>query len=600
MNRSICLCTLLLLVGAGGTAWPASDFVHELAADATSSWSEQRIYSKWHGDRPAVGGLGFEVVLGDWPRLLQRSFLDVLNSHNGNREVYRVAGWMDPGQIRTSQGPAQPKLAGESWCSRQYTLGSGREAMRMYVSRLTPAILLETGAPTLDLFAGRKWVGEGVTREQGQTTLVPPWIAYTADGQARVARTAEAPSLSDMDEPWVLLWYGQEATFYRTSVPNIIFKMQPLKDYMRDGYFIPADLPLLVVFQRRPRELQRTDDALRFTFDAAGTRAIALVPPLGFYHPPVSTTAAWARGLPEDIVKRCRTWARRLGAFPLTCAESRQISDDGGTVTIRQRFTYLDIADDWDTPAERLAPIPPVAAMAERYGFPVKVSGDAAPLAIPTHSGPYTGVAGSDTVEVTISGLDRYINEEPATPVPTSPEAQLLVEELRDEVRGMVQAGRLAPAMCIAPKSIHRMRFLFANPGEPLLALAEAMPYLDEAGKRAATAYALDTIGWRHPLTAHTIPNYEGARREYFEPATPGQFVEVAGRDGARMESTWIPERDRANNLYALWALARASGQWDLVRGMWDEAKSMAISARDHAEWATCGFVYQSGEMRNV
>ena len=32
------------------------------------------------------------------------------------------------------------------------------------------------------------------------------------------------------------------------------------------------------------------------------------------------------------------------------------------------------------------------------------------------------------------------------------------------------------------------MKFFFANPGETLLALADAMPYLDDAGRRAAAA----------------------------------------------------------------------------------------------------------------
>ncbi len=596
--RALCLAAGALLC-ACGTVWADDGFVQQIAANARSAWAEQREGSRWHRDLPAVGGLGFEVLAGGCPRLLMRSFLDVLNQHNGNREVYRIAGWCDLGEVRTTPATAQPKLVEQTWCLRKYRVGTGEAALEVYLSRLSPAVLFSSRAQKLSLFAGKKWLGQRLDTPQTETSIVPQYVAYAAADGVAVRETKAQVDLSQMREPWLLLWYGERAPFLRSAIPNIVWKMQPVKEFMRRGYFFPADLPVLLVLQHKGQTLRPIGDALELVFGERGAGAVAIVPVLGFFRPRASDTARWSKALPADIVTRCRAWARRLKRFPLACAESRRVFAGGDAVTIRQRFTYLDLPDDWGTESETLAPVPPVLALAARYGFPVELSGELAPQAIATHSGPYSGVAGAESVEFTIRGLRRYIGERVASDIPRHPEAQPLVRELRAEVEKMLDAGRLAPAICLAPKHLFRIRFHFANPGETVLAVAEALPYLEQAQRERAVQYALACMRWVDPLREHSVPNFVGARREYFALLPLDYMAQVLGKDALRLESSWVREVDRANNVYALWALAAASGRWEFIKQRWEEIKAVALAHANAVEWATCAYFRGEGEHRS-
>ena len=73
---------IFALTSVTGISWARDDFVEEIPADFTGSWGEERVGSQWHRGQQCVGGLGFEVLTGDWPRLLQRGFLDAFQSHD--------------------------------------------------------------------------------------------------------------------------------------------------------------------------------------------------------------------------------------------------------------------------------------------------------------------------------------------------------------------------------------------------------------------------------------------------------------------------------------------------------------------------------------
>src|SRR5690606_31258669 len=115
-------------------------------------------------------------------------------------------------------------------------------------------------------------------------------------------------------------------------------------------------------------------------------------------------------------------------------------------VRIIQHFTFRELADDWGTAGQKLAPVPPVLAMAMRYGFPIELSGQPAALPIATHSGPYSGIVGAEAVEYAIHGLQRYIDQPPVDNPGGNPQAEELVRELRGEVAKMMAAGPLASA----------------------------------------------------------------------------------------------------------------------------------------------------------
>ena len=601
----VCAGAVLSLLLAAHGACPADEFTVAFSPALRSAWAEQRLYDAWHRNQPTVSALGFEALVGDWPRLLQRAFFDVHNARSGNREVYPYAGYLDLGQVRTAAGAAKPSLAQATWCCRRYAVGEGRAKLEFYLSRLTPAVLFVTQGQTLELFAGKKLRGTGTLAPRGAVNkqalpTIPRWVACCLGGRVVVARTSEPLPAGELSEPWLLFWFGKPAPFFRTRVANVLWRTRRLTEYMRGEYFMPADMPVLVVLQRRPRAISATADALRFEFGERGAGAVAVVPVLGFYHPLEAQTAAWRSGLPAELVARCRAWARRLKYFPLSCTASFRASADGAQVTVRHRFTFLALPDDWQTEGEKLAPLPPVLALAARYGFPVRLFGELAPHPIMTHSGPYSGVVGGEAVEFSIAGLDRYISEYPAPGDLAGEGAALLRDELREEIRKTISAGHLAPAMSLGRKHVSRMEMHFANPGETLLAIAEALPYLDEQTQQQAVAYALSEAQRLDPLAVQEVPCFEGARREYFTPLSPDQQRELM-RPLERMVTRTterISAEQRANNAYPLWALAQASGRLDIVRERWEKVKEVALWALRCADWATCGYFRQGNEDR--
>lgn len=590
-----CVLALTLVMTASVRVVHCQDqFREALPHKFTGDWREQRESDLFHRKQRVVGGLGLEVCVGGWPRLLQRGFLDVADRSSGNRDVYGIAGWCDLGQVRLGSQNVKPKLAGRTWCYLKYSIDAG-QTLTWIVSRLSPGTLFESQSGRIELFAGEKACGKGMTRKETHTRRVPQYVCFSSNGRAVVGKTSSPLSLKNMSESWLLFWYGNTSYFYRTKVPNILWGAKKLNECMRTDYFVPADLPVLVVFQKKPVRIEPTRDSLAASFQG-GAGTLVVLPVLGFYHPPAKETEQWKDGVPADVVDRCRVWARRLKHFPLTCRETYRVKDHD-SVTIQQQFTYLDLADEWGTKAERIAPVPPVVALAQAYGFSVKSSGDCAEHAIQTHSGPYSGIAGTDTASFTVRGLGPYVDQTARSNPPLGADAKVLARELKDEVTRMIDAGDLAPAMSLGKKHAGKMEFHFANPADTILALAEAIPYLDDPTVASATEHVRDVIQEMNPLKCLKAPNFGRARREYFDPVDADYFKKIVGYP--RMAATTnISQEQRANSVYALWAFARAAGSDDMFKEPWDDIKSVALSVSRAADWATCGYFRPYGGNR--
>jgi len=563
-------------------AWAGEGFVLELDGSASRPWL-----------RPGVkrlGGLGFEVAAEGWPAIMQRGFLDVVHPHEGS--VFLAKNWpIELGAVRLGGGSAVARLEKSDWVSAEFFSTLGDRQLRFWVSRLTPALLCQTQANAMELFAGEKRVyttsAEGAVTGRGTSGVVPAYVAFAAGGKVAVKAIDSEISLEEMSESWLLAWYGQRAICRRLAVPNVI-QDGYYPDYtkqLQEKWLIAADLPVLVVFQKKPKSLEPAGDCLRVSFGEGGTGHVSLSPLLGFYHPPVTQTAGWKARLPDDVAGRCRTWARRLKSYPLTCTVWRSVREDGAAVTVREQFTYLDLPDAWGTPVERLAPLPPVLVLCRQYGFPVEISGQPAPEAIVTHSGPYTGILGADSVEYTIRGLNRYVDEEVCSPEPSTEEARRMARELQDEISKMTEAGVLSPGFSYS----HQRYFYYANPGEDILALGEAMPYLTDEGRKAAFSYAQAIIAKVNPLKTARRNTFGDARREYFKLLSPEYHKDISGHDSLS-PIEYVTQEERSNNLYALWCLARQSGQWDFVRELWPDFKAAALADKNLADWATSGF----------
>lgn len=605
--RVLLVAAAVLAVGRNA---PSAETVEAIPAGRAGKWVERDAghwgryfaYAKrfYHGRR-AVAGLGFEVtVSGGWPRVLGRSFLEHW-THGHRKEAYGVnAGFMDLGEVRTSGAPGAIALSKRTWCYREYGIGSGADALEVLVSRLTPAVLFTTQSRALDLFAGPKAWGreyENWKEPRQEKPYLPKWVAFARQGGVVVAPAEAGADLKNMSECWMLFWFDGSARFYRPTVPLIWFAGEGaprLMDYLKSvgkRHFTPANLPVLVVFQRRPQEFRIERDGVRFAFGGGGAGTTAMVPVFGFHHPLLKDTDLWQRGLPAEVVDRCRKWAARMKHVPLTCSESYRVQNNAAAVSIVHSYTYREVPDDWGTKGEKIAPVSPAVGLAARYGFPVELSGPPAPMPIPTHSGPYTGVAGADSVTITISGLGKYVNETVASP-PATPEAQVLVKELRAEIGKMARAGVLAPAVDLKLGNPNRMPFYFVGSAPMLQALAEAYPYLDEKGRASALDLASAYTAKWPPLMAKPVNCWEGPRREYYRLLDPDEHIALGCRDGGRMRS----RPPGPLQLYPLWRFARATGRWDvledLVRDQRDLILSRARRNMDAAEWATCGYFY--------
>lgn len=593
---------LAVMVGCNAAPARAQSFSQRIAADASSRWQPWRTGGRFSWGRPVLGGLGFDVTVEGWPRLLQRGFLDVHNPQNDNREVYRLAGWCDLGVVRTSpEGePAEPELVESNWTTRRYRAGQGPQALEYVLTRLSPAVVFETASPQLDLFAGRK---ESSTRpipggiiawrrmeDQIKAPYIPAQAAYVGADGLRVVNVADGADLSDMAESWMLLWYGAESPFFRTTIPNVLWAGD------LNEIFVEADLPVLVVFQHRPRSMAAEDDSVRLRFGPDGAGAVSLLPIDGLRRRRATETARWAEQLPDELVQRCRTWARRLKAVPVAAEVSSRCSADGDAVTIRQQFEYLSLPDEWGTDAERIAPIPPAAGLGLQYGLDVlTVNGEPVAMPVNTHSGPYTGLGGTDAVELTVTGLNRYLRSPQPTPVPDDERAAILAAELEEMIERMHEAGYLAPALTLDRKHVFRIRMHFADPGETMLALGEACEFLDDQHRTMAAAFARVTAEQQNPVTTGGVPNFEGSRREYFPVVPLEQQREIIGNLANALAHSGVTSEQQANSVYGLALIGELGGDWSLLEENWTRIRQ-AADTRSAAEWATCGYVRGPGD----
>jgi hypothetical protein len=201
-------------------------------------------------------------------------------------------------------------------CSRQQALPptsttSGIETNRFAVleSELSPAILVHSQSKYLGVFA--------------DNASPFSYMAFSTRTGPRTFRRAQKLKADEMEESWLLLW--------SQNIP-----------------------PWVVYLQHKPLALSFDTNGLHFSF-ANGAGDVALLPLHGS-----STnvdTAKWPEFLTREPLLRIRYWASALREFPFECQTSI-----GASNTVRQRFRFHSIRDDWNTKPLQLAPISPSLA----------------------------------------------------------------------------------------------------------------------------------------------------------------------------------------------------------------------------------------------
>ena len=200
-------------------------------------------------------------------------------------------------------------------------------------------------------------------------------------------------------------------------------------------------------------------------------------------------------------------------------------------MTLRSRFEWRSIDDDWKTRHIKLAPLsPPLAHAAKLGGFPVQFSGRWFDLEMPTPYGPYMAIEGVDEFDATFVML-QYVNETEALDPPATnahPTVQLAHDKLRSVAARVFQ-----------------------------------QPVMFQAGPGDAAWYARGAL--------------------YYDPATRSNALAVLRKyvqEGAGQFKAGVIED--------LWACAHFTGDWELVKEHWPLVKKM-FTTPAKARWAGFG-----------
>ena len=415
-------------------------------------------------------------------------------------------------------------------------------------TELSPATLYHSMSKTLSFFANMPETGIGG----------PTFAAIETEQGPKIFKPGERIEPMRMRESWFVVWWVGATNWTNW------------------------DSPWFLTLQHRPKRIQFDANGLHFTFaDEAGYAA--LMPMYGYYKPlqaerePSPFTALkekkkrvltweWFKALPADPLARARYWASALREFPIYCEDSFSVDRAHDSLTIRQSFRWLSWSDDWNTKHLKLAPLSPVLAHAYREGFPAEFSKKPYDMEIFTPYGPFYGVEGADSYDVTLPLL-RYVNETEAietTFTNSHPGVTASLEKLQKTAR----------AKFPSPDKYNYdhggvNNFCWAIQGDQWY--AKALPYMDDATRATAIAslkkYLRDDVLVANRFKLREFP--KGSGHTYYLLEGPGiGSWNVLGDAG----------KFSANMLETLWAYAHFTGDWELIRERWPLIRKLFVT----------------------
>jgi hypothetical protein len=383
-------------------------------------------------------------------------------------------------------------------------------------TELSPATLFHSSSKTLSFFANMMETGIGG----------PAFAAISTQQGPKIFKPGDEIAPSRLRESWFVVWWSGATNWTNW------------------------DSPWFLTLQHKPTRIRFDTNGLHFTFAAEAGYA-ALMPMYGYYKPlplalgnhPFYTlkekkkrvlTWEWFKALPADPLARARYWASALREFPVYCEDSFSVDRAHDNVTFRQSFRWLSWNDDWETEHLKLAPVSPVLAHAWREGFPAEFSKQPFDMEIFTAQGPYYGVQGVDSYQVTLPVL-RYINETESIESNLTnrhPSVIAALDKLRQTARENFPSPGKADAGAIATR------------------LAKALPHLDDTTRSNAVLSLRKFI--RDDLLTKSS----------------------SSQDNSSLES--------------IWAYAHFTGDWELIRERWSLIKQR-FPAPIRTRWAGFG-----------
>ncbi|OAM91266.1 hypothetical protein OH491_22330 [Termitidicoccus mucosus] len=374
-------------------------------------------------------------------------------------------------------------------------LKSRRVPLRLIGSSLAPGFLVDSTEKTFRLNneeSGKKGAG-----------VLPRLYIPTRDGM-RWIKGGEVFPGKDMSEGWlVAVWPGYEA------------------------------MPILLVPQKRPETVRADDTGVEIVFPGSLGR-VGMSYPAGY--------RAW-RGDDGQLAQNSRRLAAIMRAYPDGCMQQFRVSPDGAWVEIRETFRHILWENDWQEPAQRIAPASPLLNFAAANGYPVKMPAQIADMDWPTKCGPYAAASGAEityTLPVPEAGTRLYLRPAGWHPLAADIAKELLsVAKMREDI--WLRTDCLRGWWMWAPSSL-------------------ALPLFEDAQRDEFLKR------WRWTLDHNLRPHIWFVRAEPFSGARyPVSF-------GWLERHTWTLGDINSGAgavLYGLWAYARSSGDWDLVKERW-------------------------------
>lgn len=324
--------------------------------------------------------------------------------------VTTASNGLSPVPIFPVQSRVPPRII--PWSAARAKLPQAPGTLAVLQTQLSPAWLMQSSDTALTLFGGTPKAGLGG----------PSHVAFATPTGTRVlsvGASLDAAALKAMSQPWLLAWWQGS-----------------------DGWR-QWDVPYLVILQHRPTTLRLDARGVSVSF-AGPVESLTSLPLLGYaklpqqkafaadptqFHLPADWPRAqlnpwtWGAGLPPAVVARCNWWTRALREFPYNLRETDTINHHTGSVDVHDAFDYIDIPNDWHTPADLIAPLSPSLALARQGGYPMTVHAKLTDCQYATLLGPYLAAEGTKTLDYSLDigpywmqAADPNVTAPPANP----------------------------------------------------------------------------------------------------------------------------------------------------------------------------------------
>ena len=471
-----------------------------------------------------------------------------------------VDGWIFGNVLPSGSGKlVKTEVKSADWgeITWHYTFEKGQ--MQLTASTVHPALRIRTQSPALRLFANADFYGTGL----------PAQAAAMVNKKLFTAKLDSKFPVSKLSENWMLVWFSGNPAYNQ------------------------FDIPWLIVFKHKVKAVS-TAGNLEFDFGKKGAGEVLMMPLYGVTLQRPSVTAKWQKSLPEEVIRRCRTWSRILAAAPQAPVRTFQVDFARDTTTINDRYTHRLLNDDWKTVPLKVAPVYPLLPLILSSGaIKGAIHAPALDLDYATSHGPLFAIPGNG-VTIQFENLLHYVSE----------------------VRILKQAPRSKlPKEMIARLNKLMMRFLHGplkeHPGKWLFWRGKFVPGNSEGEGSCGFSDVLDAF--RYCASNITVKQkiefkkevenyflYEGvlplSAQKHLLPKLRKKAVaaKLSSPTGKTLY-TFHPNEDdfgidsccwEALRLYGLWDYARTCKGYPFIRENWKKIKNYYNMIPNSHDWA--------------